>query len=199
MRPTRRSSERRTSTRADAHLSMRLDAGTTTGTVPEFVTETQNISSSGVYCYSPHYLAPLSKVDLTLVLPRLAGARNGDQMLKCEAVVVRCQQAAKIRPTPLYELACSFLGLDDMHRRLLQDFVTFRNLQALAGKAREAAAAKTPRPARRKAAKKAVGARRKAATRAAVRKAAPRATGVRKTAAKRATARRTAPKVRKKK
>lgn len=207
MRPTRRSSsERRTSTRADAQLSMRLDAAAAAGAVPEFVTETQNISASGVYCYSPHYLAPLSKVGLTLVLPPLAGARRGDQLVKCEAVVVRCQQAGRVRPTPLYELACSFLGLEDGHRRLLDDYVTYRNLQALAGEVRQAAAA-APKPrkaARKSAAKKAPAARRKAAVRPGARKSAARAVGVRKTAAKRATGTRTAAsraasKVRKKK
>lgn len=196
MRPTRRNhAERRTSTRADAHLSMRLDAATTTGAVPEFVTETQNISASGVYCYSPHYLAPLSKVGLTLVLPPLAGARRGDQLLKCEAVVVRCQQSPKGRPLPAYELACSFVGLDDQLRRLLDDYVTYRNLQALAGEAR-AAAARTRPAARRKATKKAAAPARKAASRTATRKAAP---AVRRTSAKRAVARRATPKVRKKK
>jgi hypothetical protein len=200
MRPTRRSStERRTSTRADAHLSMRLDAAVASGAVPEFVTETQNISASGVYCYSPHYLAPLSKVGLTLVLPPLAGARRGDQLLKCEAVVVRCQQASKIRPAPLYELACSFLGMEDGHRRLLDDYVTYRNLQALAGEARQSVTAGPRRAAKKKAAKKAPAARRKAAVRATARKSAARAVGTRKTAAKRATARRPASRVRKKK
>lgn len=205
MRPTRRSSsERRTSTRADAQLSMRLDAAVATDAVPEFVTETQNISASGVYCYSPHYLAPLSKVGLTLVLPPLAGARRGDQLLKCEAVVVRCQQAAKVRTSPLYELACSFLGLEDGHRRLLDDYVTYRNLQTLAGKAREAAAVKPRKAASRKAVAKVATGRRKVAVRATARKAVARTAATRKAAAKRAAparpgARRAAPKVRKKK
>ena len=43
------------------------------GLVP-IVTESRNISGSGVYCLSPNYLAPLSKVALTIVLPAVAGA-----------------------------------------------------------------------------------------------------------------------------
>jgi len=61
--------ERRTSARTDANLSMRLMGARAETALPEFVTETENVSSSGVYCFSPHYLAPLSKVGLTLVLP----------------------------------------------------------------------------------------------------------------------------------
>src|SRR5258705_11543974 len=122
--------ERRASARTDANLSMRL-MGERAEPLREFVTERENVSSSGVYCFSPHYLAPLSKVGLTLVLPDRAADDPADRLLKCEAVVVRCQQ----NPTPAagrrYELACSFLDLDDDHRQLLDEFVTLRNLKAL--------------------------------------------------------------------
>ena len=95
------------------------------------MTETENVSSSGVYCYSPHYLAPLSKVGLTLVLPDRSTDELRDRMLKCEAVVVRCQQNAAPPASRRYELACSFLDLEDEHRELIEEFVTLRNLKAL--------------------------------------------------------------------
>jgi c-di-GMP-binding flagellar brake protein YcgR len=120
--------ERREDVRADAQLSMRL--GALGSTAPEIVTETRNISASGLYCLSPHYLAPLSKVDLTLVLPD--GGRNAaGRLLQCEAVVVRCQAAAESRRR--YELACSFLGLPETQRRLLAEYVALRNLKTLRG------------------------------------------------------------------
>jgi len=122
--------ERRASARTDANLSMRL-MGERAETLPEFVTETENVSSSGVYCFSPHYLAPLSKVGLTLVLPDRTADDSGDRLLKCEAVVVRCQQNPAPAAGRRYELACSFLDLDDQHRQLLDEFVTLRNLKAL--------------------------------------------------------------------
>ncbi|MFI5370702.1 MAG: PilZ domain-containing protein [Candidatus Eisenbacteria bacterium] len=152
--PTTRRLERREDARADAQLSMRL--GALGSAAPEIVTETQNISASGLYCLSPHYLAPLSKVDLTLVLPD--GGRNAaGRLLQCEAVVVRCQAAPEARRR--YELACSFLGLPDEQRRVLAEFVALRNLKTLRGATAGAGATAAPRSRRRATTKRAVSRR----------------------------------------
>jgi hypothetical protein len=127
----RRGRERRTSERADAQLSMRVDAGAVAGTT-KLVTESQNISASGVYCHASHFLAPLSKVQLTIVLPRTPGAQGPSQeLVKCDAIVVRCNQRAGDRSETPYELACMFSGLAAELRRRIEEFVTWRNLQAL--------------------------------------------------------------------
>ena len=133
----RRGRERRGSERAEARLSMRVEAGATAGAA-RIVTESQNISASGVYCHASHYLAPLSKVQLTIILPRVpGGATNVQELLKCDGIVVRCEQRAGDRTasangsgTP-YELACMFTALEPDSRRRLEEFVTWRNLQAL--------------------------------------------------------------------
>src|SRR5688572_4654941 len=91
---TRRKTERRARPRADARLSMRVEGRTDAG-LPHIVTESQNISSSGVYCTSSHYLAPLSKVALTIVLPRVPGTTTAQELIKCEAIVVRCQATGR--------------------------------------------------------------------------------------------------------
>src|SRR5258705_12993266 len=113
--------ERRASARTDANLSMRL-MGERAETLPEFVTETENVSSSGVYCFSPHYLAPLSKVGLTLVLPHRAADDPPDRLLKCEAGGGRCQQNPPPAAGRRYDLARSFPHLDDDHRQLPDRF-----------------------------------------------------------------------------
>lgn len=136
-----RKKERRRSTRADARLSMRVEGTPDDGETAHIVTESQNISANGVYCISPHYLAPLSKVALTIVLPDLPGARG--RMLKCEGIVVRCLTADTPMRSRRYQLACSFLGLEDRHRQQLEAFISWRNLQALSG------AIAAPRSARR--------------------------------------------------
>ena len=125
--------ERRNSARADANLSMRVEGRPTDGDLTLVETESQNISSSGVYCTSPHYLAPLSKVMLTIVLPGGPPTRGAQRLLKCEGVVVRCLAVPRAPGGRAYELACSFLGLDERLRRLLSDFVAWRNVQALQG------------------------------------------------------------------
>src|SRR2546422_5564482 len=124
---TGRRSERRQHPRVDARLSMRLEGVPDDGQIAQIVTESQNISSSGVYCTSSHFLAPLSKVALTIVLPKLRGTRETKELIKCEGIVIRCQPGAR-KGDRHYELACMFSGLDEKRRSLLEEFVTWRNL-----------------------------------------------------------------------
>jgi c-di-GMP-binding flagellar brake protein YcgR len=128
---TVRRRERRRMSRADAQLSMRVEGGSSDGALSPIVTESRNISGSGVYCYSPHYLAPLSKVALTIVLPEVPGRSARQRLVKCEGVVVRCQGGDGPKRDRAYELACSFLGLESSAREILDDYVVWRNLQAL--------------------------------------------------------------------
>lgn len=141
----RRGRERRGSERADARLSMRVEAGS--AGAGRIVTESQNISSSGVYCHVSHYLAPLSKVQLTIVLPRTPGATIvGQELVKCDGIVVRCDQRGSEKSETPYELACMFTALTADLRERIEQFVTWRNLQAL--RAALAAAPKEAQPAK---------------------------------------------------
>jgi len=173
---TRRKSERRVHARVDARLSMRVEGVPDDGQQTQIVTESQNISASGVYCSSQHFLSPLSKVALTIVLPRLPGATGKQELIKCEGIVVRCQPMAQRRGGDRrWELACMFSDLDVKRRDLLEQFVTWRNLQALRAAAsasrprttrtRPAAAAPARRPAPRAAASGTASRPRKAASR----------------------------------
>jgi len=161
--------ERRRSTRADANLSMRVEGRPDDGALTQIVTESENISASGVYCSSPHYLAPLSKVALTIVLPNQKSTQGAQRLLKCDGIVVRCMPAGPTAKPLGYELACSFIGLDQRHRSLLDDYVGWRNLQAL----------RSALPAKRKTAGR-------TAKKKAVRRAAPRKAAARRTVARRA-------------
>jgi c-di-GMP-binding flagellar brake protein YcgR len=125
-----RRKERRGTARADARLSMRLLGQPEGERLTQVVTESQNISASGVYCMSPHYLAPLSKVDLAIVLPRLPSGRGTKDIINCEGIVVRCEAGAH-RSEKEFQLACMFTDLDPKRRQRLEEFVTWRNLQAL--------------------------------------------------------------------
>ncbi len=122
--------ERRRSERVDAKVSMRVE-GTHDGGSTQIVTESQNISSSGVYCMSSHYLPPLSKVQLTLVMPRIPGHDIAQELLKCEGIVVRCELAKVRKQEHPYELACMFAELPGGRRQRIDDFITWRNLQSL--------------------------------------------------------------------
>jgi len=160
--------ERRRKARTEARLSMRVEGVPVDGQPAQVVTESQNISASGVYCRSSHFLAPFSKVDLTIVLPHMPGVRPGNELLKCEGIVVRCDPATAKRGDKGFQLACMFSDITQRHRELLEEFVTWRNLQTLRA---AAAAAQGDRPKRPRAAAKKTGARAAAPAR---RKAAPR-------------------------
>lgn len=159
-----RSKERRRSARADARLSMRVEGRHQEGDSTQVVTESQNISSNGVYCTSTHYLAPLSKVALTIVLPRLPGSTASKELIKCDGIVVRCEPGPGRKSDQAFELACMFSDLDERRRGLLEEFVTWRNLQALraAASGPNGERTRTSRaPAARKAARSRASARRR--------------------------------------
>lgn len=142
---TTRRSERRRAPRADARLSMRVDHGPRDGA--QIVTESQNISASGIYCQCSEYFAPASKVALTIVLPKLPGTRSPKELIKVEGIVVRCEQGGAKKAARHYDLACMFSALEPDLRRRLEDFVAWRNLQSLRAAAGAVAA---PRRAVRK-------------------------------------------------
>jgi hypothetical protein len=175
----RRGRERRGSERADARLSMRVEAGAGAGS-PQIVTESQNISSSGIYCLASHYLAPLSKVLLTIVLPRVPGREGAAQeLVKLESIVVRCDQRTGDRTETPYELACMFAALEPDMRRRIEEFVTWRNLQAL-----RAALAPAPKARKPLVRRKTSGGARATSTAAARAKRTVRAASTKRAAAK---------------
>jgi PilZ domain len=161
--------ERRVSLRVDARLSMRVEGAPDGGPSAQIVTESQNVSASGVYCLASHFLPPLSKVQLTIVLPRLPGHAHAQELIKCEGIVVRCESLPQKKSEPHYQLACMFSGLDRAKQEILEEFVTWRNLQALR-------AALAPPPRTRKVASKKATAKRTTAKVARKRPAAPKRT-----------------------
>jgi c-di-GMP-binding flagellar brake protein YcgR len=158
--------ERRRKPRTDARLSMRVEGVPSDGQPAQIVTETQNISASGVYCRSSHYLSPCSKVGLTIVLPRMPRVRPKNELVKCEGIVVRCEPSSQKRGDRGFLLACAFSELESRHREMLEEFVTWRNLQSLRAAAAAAQGGGTRRPAAARthprAAIRAAGARRTA-------------------------------------
>ncbi len=149
--------ERRRSERVDAKVSMRVE-GSHDGGSTQIVTESQNISSSGVYCMSSHYLPPLSRVQLTLVMPRVPGHNSAQELVKCDGIVVRCEMSTVRKHEHAYELACMFAEMPRERRQLIDEFITWRNLQSL----RDALKATPRRAVAKSVAKKKTAVRKKA-------------------------------------
>jgi len=149
----KRGSDKRQHQRVEARLAMQL-AEETLGEAL-VTTESLNISRGGVYCESPEYLAPLSKVALTVILPAF-GVGDRTRMLRSEGVVVRCESLPPLRGRKRYQLACCFTALDADARALLDEFVAWRALRGRAAAlARAAAGAGPGRPRKAIAVKKA--------------------------------------------
>ncbi|MDD5195115.1 MAG: PilZ domain-containing protein [Candidatus Omnitrophica bacterium] len=55
----------------------------------DIVTETKNISASGVYCAVDKPLAPMTKLDMIILIPMAKGARKTVKKVHCQGVVVR--------------------------------------------------------------------------------------------------------------
>jgi hypothetical protein len=125
--PKRAASDKRQHPRVEARLAMQL-AEETLGEAL-VTTESLNISRGGVYCESAEYLAPLSKVALTVVLPAF-GTTQRPRVLRTEGVVVRCEGLVALRGRKRYQLACCFTGLDTEGRTLLDEFITWRALKS---------------------------------------------------------------------
>ena len=177
---------------------MRVEAGG--AGAGRIVTESQNISSSGVYCHVSHYLAPLSKVQLTIVLPRTPGATAlGQELVKCDGIVVRCDQRGGEKSETPYELACMFTALHPDLRTRIEEFVTWRNLQALraalASSAGPSKTAKSGKGAKLPPARAAASTGTTTAKTSVLRRAAPRTMAAKRAAvASTGTTRRAAPK-----
>ena len=104
------SQERRRYARADKNLAIKIrdkDA--------DFVTETKNISCVGAYCEVDGYLPVLTKLKITLLLPKSRNLKD-PKHIACEGTVVRIEKA----PDPLegnkYNIAIYFnhIGRSDM-------------------------------------------------------------------------------------
>jgi hypothetical protein len=123
--------ERRSAPRVDARLPLQLTEPDTRLVV---TTESLDLSRNGLACRTGEYLAPLSKVAVTVILPPFGNLSRASRSLRAEGVVVRCEQT----PQPdgeaadrEYDLACCFTALEPDARNLLDAFVAWRLLRSV--------------------------------------------------------------------
>jgi hypothetical protein len=195
---SKRGSERRQHPRVDARLAMQLDEESLGQSL--VTTESMNISRGGVYCECPEFMAPLSRVALTVILPAF-GTIASSRMLRSEGVVVRCEPLPPVRGRKRYQLACCFTGLDAGSRAMLDEFVAWRAVKGRVAAARARRAATALQPAATTSGRKATakaGARprtapaKPAAKRPAAGKSGAKKVGASKAAAKKATSKKPA-------
>jgi len=122
-KPTR---ERRKSPRISAKLAMQVSGGDESSVL---TTESINLSASGIQFQSRAFLSPLTKVSLTILLPPFGRRLRRERILKCEGIVVRCEEVDQAKRRQRYELACCFMAVPDEERELLEQYVAWRALR----------------------------------------------------------------------
>ncbi len=112
--------ERRRSVRAPAKLAMEVKlSGKDCGHV-----ETINVSANGVYFASKSYIAPLTRVEIILVLPDSSGAHaGGTRKVACKGVVVRTEPETPQEGVSRYDVACFFTSIDSSDRSHLESYI----------------------------------------------------------------------------
>ena len=88
--------------------------------------ETINLSAGGLLCTSPAWVAPMTRMALSLELPM--PAREAPRLVEGEAVVVRTDPPAPTtNPGGGYRVALFFSRMDDEHRQALDQFLKLRS------------------------------------------------------------------------
>jgi hypothetical protein len=116
--------ERRRSQRVDAQLRMQLYLGAD-GEQQRAELETINISTSGVYFRSGHYLAPMTKLALGLEV-RVPGPVDGQSdlaLVQCQGLVVRVQPEEESAGVDDYEVAVFFTWIEPEGQAILQSHI----------------------------------------------------------------------------
>ena len=87
--------------------------------------ETIDLSAGGLSCNSPAFLAPMTKLALSLELP--AAGDNGGSVVEGEAVVVRTDPPRALADhLGGYRIALFFSRMEERHRRSLHEFLASR-------------------------------------------------------------------------
>lgn len=114
--------ERRRYGRVQAQIALQLSGADEAFPAESITTESLNIGAGGVYCHVGHFIAPLTKMQVTMVLPiRTKKGSVKNEILKADGVVVRCQPSGGEEGG--YQIACFFTGLDDDSRTTIEEYV----------------------------------------------------------------------------
>ena len=87
----------------------------------DMVTETSNISRSGVYCKVDRYIEPMTKLKLNLLLPIRKNGKDVSKQVVAHGVVVRSEQ---IGDTNDHNVAIFFNDMSQRDAESIADYVS---------------------------------------------------------------------------
>lgn len=90
------------------------------------VSETKNLSSSGLYCKIDKYIAPLSKVDMILLIPQSKArpsAKEQCKKIECIGTVVRTELVNDPVDGDYYNVAIFFSDIRKQDKSCIEKFI----------------------------------------------------------------------------
>jgi hypothetical protein len=136
--------ERRKAQRVLAKLAMQVSGLGDEASV--LTTESINLSSSGLQFQSRSFLPPLTRVSLTLLLPPFGRRLRRERLIRCEGVIVRCEESERTLKRPRYHLACYFTDVAAEDRELMDLYVAWRAVRSATGRAAASPGSRSRRP-----------------------------------------------------
>ena len=113
---TEKQIDRRKSGRINASLKLEIKMPRVDGSLDTTTLETINISSSGVYFKSAHFIEPMTKLAMVLEVTVPAGGESvgkvGLAPVPCEGLVVRIQPETDVEGCDDYEVAVFFTNIE---------------------------------------------------------------------------------------
>lgn len=111
--------ERRGAVRIPAKLAMEIRISD----VDTARVESINVSANGVYFTSPTFIPELTRLDITLDLPKDDEKKKRGDSVVCTGVVVRTDPPEQQAGVTEYQIACYFTGIDDADREVLESYI----------------------------------------------------------------------------
>ena len=115
--------ERRKGQRVDANLKLSVNIPRPDGSHEQASMEALNISSSGIYFKSDHFIEPMTKLNMELELPVAMDAADV-RHAACEGIVVRVLPETQTDEIAHYEVAVFFTQIDEEGLSFLQDHIS---------------------------------------------------------------------------
>lgn len=118
-------SERRKAQRVDANLNLEVKFPRSDGSTGTASMETINISSSGIYFKSDHFIEPMTKLamELEVGIPKGQDER-GTALVPCEGLVVRTSPEVETAGCEDYEVAVFFTHIESDGMANLERHIT---------------------------------------------------------------------------
>jgi hypothetical protein len=111
--------ERRRAPRITAQLAMEVKLGGGRSASAETV----NVSANGIYFSSKSYIEPLTKLEITLLLPASDPRGKSTRSVACEGVVVRTDPELPSDEQTEYAVACYFTEIADNDKDILESYI----------------------------------------------------------------------------